>query len=126
MLATPLFSHRKRSIFSGVDKLMKLLGSDSSTLNTLETYAASSEDDPCALISLGYQVSTDSCPDGWNATTRIMKCNNNVAVGKGPISRIYNDFSVRIFVVLPHLKTILGTKRLCLSQWHLPLSAYTR
>ena len=44
--------------------------------------------------------------------------------GKGPC-RANNDFSVYAFLVLPHLKTILGTKLLCLSQRYLPLFAYT-
>ena len=38
--------------------------------------------------------------------------------------RAYNDFSILVFVALPHLKTILRTKRFCLSQWYLPLFAY--
>ena len=38
-----------------------------------------------------------------------------------------NDFSIIIMgvLVLPHLKTILGTKLLCLSQRYLQLCAYT-
>ena len=43
---------------------------------------------------------------------------------KGPY-RANNDFAVRAFLVLPHLKTILGTKLLFLSQSYLPLFAYT-
>ena len=44
--------------------------------------------------------------------------------GKGPC-RSNNDFSVQAVLVLPHLKTILWTNLLCLSQRYLPLFDYT-
>ena len=46
-------------------------------------------------------------------------------LGKGPKSRI-KWISVEAVLVLPHIKTSLGTKLLCLSQRYLPLFAYTQ
>ena len=60
----------------------------------------------------------------------ITWCNNtnkyNVTVpGKRAHVAQIMIFLYRLFLVLPHLKTILWTKLLCLSQRYLPLFAYT-